>query len=214
MDNIERMREAIKARTADLGIEKSKVTAEYIQAKQDAAMQSGPGGGADPDQFGGLDLSKISSAPAKKGSDWNEEMPSMFYDPEDELTKEEQEEVDPIMKKNPFEQGLHEFNNAKWPTFGAALKEVGLLLVIVAISTVLIVGFDTLVRELYTTVGFIPTKEDLMNYASRFDGLDLPKGWTDNMNEQDIAQFTETVNAADPAAAAAAAASGSMLPEL
>lgn len=187
------MRAAIRARTADLGIEKSKISAEYIQAKKEQALNAGPGGSSDPDQFAGLDLSKISSTPTGGESKWNEDMPSMFYDPEDELTKEEQEEVDPVMKLNPIEQGLNELNNAKWPGLGAALKEVGLLILIVAFSAVLIIGWDKLLRELYTTLGFIPTKEGIANYASRFDSLDLPKGFTDGMNEADVAQFTDTV---------------------
>jgi len=189
------MRAAIRARTADLGIEKSQVSADYIRAKKDQAIQAGPGGQVDDNQFAGLDLSKISSTPDAKssGSKWKEDMPSMFYDPDDELTKEEQEEVDPVMKLNPIEQGLDELKNAKWPSFGSAFKEVGLLFLVVAVSAVIIIGWDKLLREIYTSFGFIPNKEDIQNYASRFEGLDLPSGWTDNMSDQDVAQFADTV---------------------
>lgn len=198
MDNIEKMRAAIRARTQDLGIEKSKVSADYIAQKAAAAAEAGTPAAASqsPDTFGGLDLSKISSV--KASPEWNEDMPSMFYDPEDEMTLEEQEEADPIMKLNPIEQGLHEFNNAQWPTLGAALREVGLMVLVVLFSSVLIIGWDKLLRALYTSLGFIPTAEEIRNYADRFSGLDLPKGWTDGMSEADVSQFTEQVNSALP----------------
>lgn len=200
-DSIERMRAAIRARTADLGIEKSKVSADYIRNRQEKAIQAGPGN-TDADTFAGVDLSKISSTP-KKSSEWNEEMPSMFYDPEDEMSKEEQEEVDPVMKLSILDQGLNEYNNAKWPDWGSALREVGVLLAVVALSALLIIGWDKLLRVIYTSVGFIPTKEEIANYASRFDGLDLPKGWTNNMSEQDVASFSDTVNQATTSTTAA-----------
>ena len=194
------MRAVIRARTAEMGLEKSRVSAEYIESKKERAIQSGPSGPSDPDQFAGLDLSKISSvgAPSSSSSQWNEDMPSMFYDPEDELTLEEQEEADPIMKLNPVDQGRNELRNAKWPDMGSALREVVLMLVVVALSAVLIIGWDKILREVYTTLGFIPTKEDIANYASRFDGLDLPKGWTDNMSEQDVSSFADAVNMNQP----------------
>lgn len=191
------MRAAIRARTADLGIEKSKVSAEYIRKKQAKAQSAGTAAAAESsaqtDTFAGLDLTKISSVPESPEKKWDEDMPSMFYDPEDELSKEEQEEADPTMKLNPIEQGLTEFQAAKWPDWGSALREVGLMIVIVAISAVLIIGWDTVLRSIYTSLGFIPTAEDVANYASRFDGLDLPKGWTDNMSDQDVAGMAETV---------------------
>ena len=46
----------------------------------------------------------------------------------------------------------------------------------------------------------IPTKDELMNYATKFDGLDLPSGWTDNMNESDVQKFQDTVNSATSSA--------------
>jgi len=207
------MRAAIKARTAELGIEKSKVTADYIKAKTEAALQAGPGGMSDPDQFGGLDLSQISST-KKRSSDWNEDMPSMFYDPDEELTLEEREEIDPIMKKSPWEQAIHEMRLTKWPTMGAALKEVVLVLVLIAVTGVLVIYWDKFIREIYTSLKFIPTKEGIADYASRFDGLDLPKGWTDGMSEEDLAQFADKVNSATTSGSSAAESIGGSLPDL
>jgi len=199
-DSVERMRAAIRERTAGLGMEKSKVSADYIAKKQDAALNAGPPGGqTDADSFGGLDLSQISDTKLKNsGSDWNDEMPSMFYDAGAELTKDEQEEADPLMLKNFVDQALYEISQAKWPTPPAALREVGLMVIVIAFSTVLIVGWDRLLRDIYTNIGFIPSKEDLVNYASRFDGLELPDGWMNGMNEDDVQKFSETVNTVLP----------------
>ena len=41
MDAMEKMRAAIRARTSDLGIEKSKVSADYIQKRQQQAVAAG-----------------------------------------------------------------------------------------------------------------------------------------------------------------------------
>lgn len=218
-DNIEQMRAAIRARTSEMGLEKSKVTADYIQQKQRQAVEAGVppavSSQASSDVFGGLDLSQISSAAdatERGGSQWSEDMPSMFYDPDDELSEEEKDEVDPLRKANPIEQATNELGNAKWPGPAAALREVVVLAVVVAITAVLIISWDKLLREIYTSFGFIPSKEDLANYASRFDGLDLPKGWTNNMSEGDVATFTEKVNAVGSSIPKAAGSSS--LPEL
>lgn len=218
------MREAIKSRTENLGIEKSKVSADYFAAKAQEARNAGPGGGsANEDTFGGIDLSQISTSKldavasgAAKSSQWDESMPSMMYDPADEMSQEEQEEADPTMKLSLLDQGMEEFKAAKWPTFGAAMKEVALVLAIIAITGFLVVAADKGLRVLYTNLGFIPSAEDLQNYGSRFDGLDLPKGWTDNMNVEDMEKLADAGNNAVSAAVKAAAKAGgtSGLPDL
>jgi preprotein translocase subunit SecE len=211
---MEAMRAAIRARTSEMGLEKSKVSADYIAAKSTQAQGAGPPGAQqDPDSFGGLDLSRISDqAPPGSKSSYDESLPSIFYDPEDDLTQDEQDEVDPVRKENPFGQGLNELSNAKWPGPAAALREVVVLVIVVAVTAALIISWDQLLRSVYTTAGFIPSKEDLANYANRFDGLDLPTGWTNNMSEDDVAVIADQVNTVLPPAAAAAA--GSSLPQL
>lgn len=206
------MREAVRARTSAMGLEKSKVSADYIQSKTTQAKQGGPGQ-TDPDSFGGLDLSQISDkAPAgERKSTYDETLPSMFYDPEDDLTKEEQMEVDPISKENPFKQGLNELSNAKWPGLTAALREVVVLVIVVAVTGFIIIEWDQLLRTVYTTAGFIPNSDSLAKYAARFDGLDLPAGWTNNMSDSDVSNMAEQVNTPGGAAAAAV---GSSLPNL
>lgn len=195
------MRAAIRARTADLGIEKSKVSAEYIQNREKQALSAGAQQdreGSAGAMFGGIDLSKISSdeSTVRNRGEIDENLPTMFYDPDEEMTLEERQEVDPVMTKNPIEQALNELSNAKWPTLLSAGREVVLMAAVVAFSCLLIIGSDNLLRQLYTSIGFIPSQEDIANYASRFDGLDLPSGWMNNMNEQDVAKLAEQVNAA------------------
>lgn len=205
MDSMEKMRAAIRARTSDLGIEKSKVSAEYIKKKQQQAEAAG-GARAAAEQnsdmmFGGLDLSQIRTEappPPRSSSspfaDAEGEVPAIFYEPEDELTEEERLEADPIGTKSILEQYLYEFKETKWPDPFSALREVGNMLLVAAATAALIIGWDFVVREFYTDIlNFIPSKEDMANYANRFDGLDLPTGWTDNMNEDDVASFTEQV---------------------
>ena len=189
------MRAAIRDRTSKLGMEKSKISEDYIRKKEAAANAAGSASAASDDnnQFVGLDLSQISSVKKESSSQWNEEMPSMFYDPEQELTKEEQEEVDPMMKKNVIQQGLNELENAKWPGPGAALREVALMLGVIVATAALIIFWDRFLRTVYISAGFVPSKEDLANYADRFSGLDLPKGWTNNMDENDIQKLGEIV---------------------
>jgi len=193
-DTIEAMRAAIRERAAGMGIEKSKVTADYIARKEKTAREGGPPGTqTDPNSFGGLDLSQISQV-KQTTTEWDEDMPTMFYDAADDLSKEEQEEVDPVMLKNPIEQGLNELANAKWPDPLSALREVVLMFLIVALSTVLITTWDSVLRGTYTGFGFIPTAEEIANYASRFDGLDLPDGWTSGMTDVDVQTYSDTIS--------------------
>ena len=79
-----------------------------------------------------------------------------------------------------------------------AVEYILLMGVVVAFSCLLIIGSDNLLRQVYTSVGFIPSQEDVANYASRFDGLDLPSGWMNNMNEQDVAKLAEQLNVPPP----------------
>ena len=200
---MEKMRAAIRARTADLGIERSKVSADYIKNREQQALTAGAQQereAAASAMFGGIDLSKISTdgSSVKVRGELDENMPTMFYDPEDEMTAEERAEVDPIMTQNPVEQATNELTNAKWPTLLSAGREVFLMVAVVAFSCLLIIGSDNLLRQVYTATGFIPSKEDIANYASQFDGLDLPAGWMDNMNEQDVAKLAEQFNVPPP----------------
>jgi hypothetical protein len=195
------MREAIRARTAAMGLEKSQVSADYIAQRQQQAVNLGSASAVNQqlnqDTFAGLDLSQISTTKVPSQQRWgndDEEVPSMFYDPEDELTAEQRAEIDPMLQKGILEQGLNELKSTKWPDPIAALREVVLMFIVVAATGTLIIGWDKVLRFVYTdVVHFIPSAQDLADYLQRFDGLDLPPGWTDNMNDADISAFTDTV---------------------
>lgn len=179
------MRAAIKARTESLGMEKSKVSQQLIQ---EASARAAAG---QRNNVYGLDLSKITSANTP-GNNVREEMPegmpTMFFDPEEQMTEEEKLEADPDSQLSFWDQGLKEFQNAKWPTFWSALREVGVMIVVVIFSAVLIIGWDRFLRDVYTSWGFIPRPEDALSGRS-LDGLELPQGWTNNMNDQDVARL-------------------------
>ncbi|GKY97839.1 hypothetical protein MPSEU_000742000 [Mayamaea pseudoterrestris] len=196
-DSIAKMRASIQARAAKLGIEKSQATADYIAQKREEAIKAGPRA-ANEESFGGLDLSKISATAteSKSSSNWDESMPTMFYDPEDEMTQEEKEEADPLMKENPVEQATYELSQGVWPSLGSALLQVFFMVLAVVLSTLAVTAWDDLLRQFYTNIGFIPTKEAVADYASRFENLDLPKQWLQNINEQDVASLTETMSSA------------------
>lgn len=168
------------------------------------------------DIFGGIDLSQIRSEATPRASsnsvwaDEEGEVPSMFYEPEDDLSEEERAEADPIGQKSIPDQVVNELQGAEWPSPWSALREVVIMVIVVAVTTTLIIGWDQVLRDLYTDVlHFIPSKEDMANYSTRFEGLDLPTGWTDNMNEEDIASFSDTVGSVSRSAS-----SSSGMPDL
>ena len=182
------VRAAIQARAKDLNLEKSEEDAEFFAARNRARLESG-----DPDSFAGLDLSQINSE--KTGSSqWDETMPSMLYDPEDDMTKEQQERADPLMTKSFIEQATTEIKGSEWPSFFKALRDVTLVFLLGGLTAAIVINWDTFLRNLYTGLGFIPSPEDMASYASRFDGLDLPDGWMDNMNEADVAAMSDKLN--------------------
>ena len=182
--DIDRVKEAIRQRTEALGIEKSKVSAEAIQAAQERAASGIANQGGN---FQQLDLSQISSE-APRGED--NKMPAMFYNPEDEMTEEEMIEADPDGQLSIPEQIMKEINAATWPTPVAALKEVGLLIAVVVLTAAAIIGWDNFLRETYTSFGFIPTPEDIMKGS---ENMVLPDGWTNGMSEDDFMNFQDEV---------------------
>jgi hypothetical protein len=218
------MREAIRARTAAMGLEKSKVSADYIAQRQQQAVTLGSAAAVDQearggnDSFAGLDLSQISTTkvPSQSQQKWgveDEELPSMFYDPEDELTVEQRAAIDPMLQRGILEQGLNELKSTKWPDPVAALREVVLMVIVIAVTGALIIGWDKLLRGVYTDVlHFIPSASDMKDYMQRFDGLDLPPGWTDNMNDADVTAYSDTITGATSASSSAVAPTSLDLP--
>jgi len=196
--NMERMREAIRLRTADMGLEKSKLSQEYFQElsrkskEEDERVQQG--GAASDDE---LDLSQISSEPMVAGSktgnrgERDKSLPNMLYNPEDEMSEEEMKEVDKVGNLPIYEQVVEELKNAKWPTLGAATREVGLLFIIVGLTGAIIINWDQLLRNVYTDLGFIPSADTIESSFSKIDFL--PEGWTNGMNEQDVANLQDEI---------------------
>ena len=183
------MRAAIKARTQDLGLEKSKISQQYIDEAYKRARQAQ--GDRRP---GELDLSQISSGdePGSKNK-WDESLPTMMYNPEDELTEEEQAEADTVGQLPIFEQAMIEVKASKWPDLFTVVREVIVMFLVVAVTAGIIVGWDGFLREFYSDLGLIPRPEDI---PGQLDDLDLPEGFTNNMNEEDLAKITDEMNKA------------------
>jgi preprotein translocase subunit SecE len=165
-----------------LGIEKSKVTPEMIQAAQEQAKAQLNNGGS-----GVLDLSQISQT-APRGQD--DDTPAMFYEPSDDMSDEEMIEADPDGQMSIPDQFMKEMSEATWPTPTAAVKEVFLLVVIVLVTAGLIIGWDDFLRGFYTNLGFIPRPEDIQSGG---ENMVLPDGWTSNMSEDDFMNFQDEV---------------------
>jgi len=191
-DDISRVRDAIRQRTESLGIERSTVSVDAIQAAQERAKSAVENGQSGASQ---LDLSQISEQ-APRGD--AEDVPAMFFEPEAEMTPEEMVEADPDGQMNYLEQVMNEVKAATWPTPAAALKEV-FVLIIVATSTCFgIIAWDNLLRDTYTNLGFIPRSEDIMKGS---ENLVLPDGWTNGMSEDDYMDFRDEAGKESPSVA-------------
>jgi hypothetical protein len=202
-ESIDRVREAIRQRTAALGIEKATLSIEAIKQAEERA-KSGIANGSQ-----GLDLSQISNVGPSEEQD---DKPTMLYDPANEMTEEEMIEADPTGQLPIPEQVKIEWTGATWPALVFALKRVVLVFAIVAFTGGLIVTTDNVVRDLYTNLNFIPRVEDVMNGS---ENMVLPEGWTNNMSEEDFMKFQDEV-ASGASSAGSAVKSGikSGFPEL
>lgn len=145
-----------------------------------------------------LDLSQITDT-APRGEDEN--IPAMFYEPENDMTEQEMIDADPDGQMKLPDQFLKEIKEATWPTPVAALKEVALLLFVVVFTAFLIIEWDVLLRETYTNFGFIPRAEDI---AQGSENMVLPDGWTNGMSEDDFMNFQDEVGKAASTAGSAA----------
>ena len=158
-DNIEEMREAIRKKTQEMGLEKSVLSKQVIQEASERAKR-----GESTNLIHALDLTKI------RGN-IPENMPTVLYDPEDEMSQEERNQVDPVGQTSILAQFQNELSNAKWPTMGAVFREVAIMLVVVASTAALIIFWDRFLRDFYTNeLHLIPTKEEM---TTRFEGLEL-----------------------------------------
>lgn len=187
-----------------MGIEKSKVSAEAIAAAQSRAQAAVANRGS-----GELDLSQITqTAPRGENED---EIPAMFYEPEQEMTDEEMKEADPDGYLSIPEQVMKEVSLATWPTPLAALKEAALVIAICLSTAFLVIQWDEFLRNFYTGLGFIPRPEDVMSGS---ENMVLPEGWTNGMNEADFMNFQDEVAKGASAAASSFKSAPTGFPEL
>jgi hypothetical protein len=197
----DRIRAAVRARTQALGLEKSKISAEAIKAAQERAQQAVANRGSavgGPGQFSQLlDLTQISDTEPRGPN--GEEIPSMFFEPELQMTEEEMKEADPVGQLSWPEQVRDVMKMSEFPTPGGAFKELLVLLLAAGVSGAVIVGSDYVLRQFYTGLGFIPNPEEVIMRDT--ENIALPEGWTNNMSEEDFMKFQDGAGtAATPAA--------------
>ena len=186
------MRRAIQERAKSLGVKKATLSQQYIEEQRQRALneRANRASGAIPT----LDLSQISTGNERKkpsNSQWDESLPSMMYDPADDMTPEEQAEADQVGQLPLWEQFMTEIKASKWPDFPSVIREIGILSVVVSLSAVMIINWDSTLRQFYTGLGMLPTKEQVNKPLQDFD---LPSGFTNNMNEEDLAKITAEMN--------------------
>jgi preprotein translocase subunit SecE len=200
-DSIEKMRQAIRDKTKEMGLEKSVLSKQVIQQASARAMR---GESPNLNNNNALDLTKI------RGN-IPDNMPTVLYDPEDEMSSQERIEVDPVGQTSLLNQFQNELSNAKWPTAGAVVREVGIMILVVAATAALIILWDAFLRDFYTNeLHLIPTKEEI---NTRFEGLELPEGWTNMMTDDDVANLPSELRDAASSAAATSGGGGG-LPDL
>ena len=176
-----------------MGVEKSAEAQQFFEEAKQRAVER-----IQNQQQNNLDLSQISTGEEKgsKGAKWDENLPTMMYDPADYLTAEEQAEADQVGQLPLWEQFLVEMKASTWPDFGAVLQRLALLTAIIGLSGALIINFDAALRDIYTGLGMIPRPEDIPGQLQDLPDLGLPQGFTNNMNEDDLAKITEEMNKA------------------
>lgn len=140
----------------------------------------------------GLDLSKIDTFQRGLKMDDEDEddnipkMPMMMDDLEDEwkqLSDEQRKRINPTEGMKWYEELMYEANQIEWPKPKEIFKEMGLLIATVIFMAVFIINLDNFLREKSIEYGMIPRPEDI---TQSFEGLQLPEGWTEGLNEQDI----------------------------
>mmetsp|Transcript_10955 Transcript_10955/g.22929 ORF Transcript_10955/g.22929 Transcript_10955/m.22929 type:complete len:278 (-) Transcript_10955:312-1145(-) len=157
------MKDRIRSRATDLGVEKSVATAEAIKAaeKRARSKQASPT----------LDMSIF------EGGD-PEDNP-MLFNPEDELSEEERKSIDPVGEMTFLEQAFDEFKNTAFPGPLDVAKTVGFMAVTFVVSASFILKADELLRGLYTEWGFIPGPDAQLDYSD----LELPADWDKDLDD-------------------------------
>ena len=155
------MRSKIRDRASSEGFEKSVATRKAIEEATQRAMAGQSS--ATPDQM--LDLSGFADKFVDDGTD--------------ELTAEEQAEIDKIANMPIFEQIQEELANTRFPTVGAVFQLACVMGLIFAVSATLILKGDATIRDAYMGFGFIPRPDEVYDFSD----LDLPDGF---LEQQDL----------------------------
>jgi len=155
------MRSKIRARASEEGFEKSVATRKAIEEATQRAMEGTKS--ATADQM--LDLSGFADKFVDDGTD--------------ELTKEEQLEIDTIANMPIWDQIKEELDNTRFPTPGAIFQTACVMALIFAVSATLILKGDATIRDIYMGYGFIPRPDEVYDFSD----LDLPDGF---MEQQDL----------------------------
>ena len=154
------MKDRIRARAADLNIEKSVATADAIKQRELRAKNMA--GAPDPS----LDMSVFERR--------------LLSNPEDELSEEEQARIDPVGQLSFFEQAIDELKKTAFPGPMEVLKTVGFMIIIGGFSSLVILKSDEILRQLYIDWGFIPPPDADLDYIA---DLDLPADWYKDLND-------------------------------
>jgi hypothetical protein len=160
-DQYEDMRSKIRARASQEGIEKSVATKKAIEEATQRAMAGQAS--ATPDQM--LDLSGFGEKFTDDGTD--------------ELTPEEQAEIDKIASMPLWEQLQEEIANTRFPTPMAIFQTACVMALIFAVSATLILKGDATIRDFYMDLGFIPRPDEVYDFSD----LELPDGF---LEQQDL----------------------------
>eukprot|EP00567_Pseudictyota_dubia_P018116 CAMPEP_0197437254 /NCGR_PEP_ID=MMETSP1175-20131217/4524_1 /TAXON_ID=1003142 /ORGANISM="Triceratium dubium, Strain CCMP147" /LENGTH=270 /DNA_ID=CAMNT_0042966721 /DNA_START=98 /DNA_END=910 /DNA_ORIENTATION=+ len=173
------MKDKIRARAADLNIEKSVATAEAIKAAEKRARLQ-------QSEEPTLDMS-VFTDPEKN---------PIMYNPEDELTDEEIANIDPTGQKPFFEQAIDEFKATAFPGPLDVAKTVGFMAITFIVSASFILKADEVLRGLYIGWGFIPGPDAQLDYSD----LELPSGWEDDLDQLTgtLAEIVETAKQSQP----------------
>lgn len=157
----EDMRSKIRARASEEGFEKSVATKKAIEEATQRAMAGQAS--ATPDQM--LDLSGFGE--------------KFMDDSTDELTAEEQAEIDKIASMPLLEQLQEELANTRFPTPMAIFQTACVMALIFAVSATLILKGDSTIRDFYMDLNFIPRPDEVYDFSD----LDLPDGF---LEQQDL----------------------------
>ena len=155
------MKDRIRSRAAEMNIEKSVATADAIKQRELRAknMAAAP----DPD----LDMSVFEKR--------------LLMQPEDELSEEEQAEIDPVGEMNLFGQFLDEISNTAYPGPVDVFKTVVLMVLIGGLSSFVILNADAFLKDLYIGWGFIPDPTaEKIDYS---ETMTLPPDWEKDLND-------------------------------